>query len=161
MIESEMNARAVIVRDEHILLARLKDDESYTFLPGGKFNVGEYDVDSGSSERDLSIYDALSREVKEEAGLTGRIDDVLGIFSKVYTRSRAAAGADLHFVGFLYRVAPTGGTLRDEVGGSTDTCAWFAPDELRGLRIVGVARHAIELALPGAMLSGPLAGPIE
>lgn len=80
MIESEMNARAVIVRDEHILLARLKDDESYTFLPGGKFNVGEYDVDSGSSERDLSIYDALSREVKEEAGLTVTKAELLGVF---------------------------------------------------------------------------------
>lgn len=143
-----------VVLDEagRILLCRLSADEveagAWT-LPGGGVDFGEH-PDA-----------AVLRELEEESGLTGRIDEVLGIFSKVYTRSRAAAGADLHFVGFLYRVAPTGGTLRDEVDGSTDTCAWFAPDELRGLRIVGVARHAIELALPGAMLSGPLAGPIE
>ena len=105
---------------------------------------------AGSSSASIPD-EAVLRELEEESGLRGRIDDVLGIFSKVYTRSRAANGADLHFVGFLYRVTPVGGQLRDEVNGSTDTCAWIGPDELRKLRIVGVARHAIELALPGAL----------
>lgn len=138
-----------VVLDEagRILLCRLSADEveagAWT-LPGGGVDFGEH-PDA-----------AVLRELEEESGLTGRIDEVLGIFSKVYARSRAAAGADLHFVGFLYRVALTGGTLRDEVDGSTDTCAWFTPDELRGLRIVGVARHAIDLALPGVALPPPL-----
>ena len=130
-----------------ILLVRLAADEveagAWT-LPGGGIEFGEHPDD------------AVRREVVEETGLVARIDGLLGIFSRVYTRSRAANGADLHFVGFLYRVAPTGGTLRDEVDGSTDTCAWFAPDELRSLRIVAVARHALELALPGVTLPSPL-----
>ena len=129
-----------------ILLCRLSADEveagAWT-LPGGGVEFGEHPDE------------AVLREVEEESGLTGRIEEVLGIFSKVYARSRAAGGADLHFVGFLYRVAPTGGALRDEIDGSTDTCAWFAPDQLRSLRIVAVARHAIELALPGAALPPP------
>ncbi len=129
--------------DGRILLCRLGSDEveagAWT-LPGGGVEYGEHpDV-------------AVLRELAEEAGLTGRIEDILGIFSRVYPRSRAADGADLHFVGFLYRVTPTGGELRDEVDGSTDTCAWFAPEELAALRIVGVARHAIELALPAIEL---------
>ncbi len=128
--------------DGRILLCRLSFDEveagAWT-LPGGGVEFGEHPDE------------AVLRELEEESGLRGRIDDVLGIFSKVYTRSRAANGADLHFVGFLYRVTPVGGQLRDEVNGSTDTCAWIGPDELRKLRIVGVARHAIELALPGAL----------
>lgn len=128
--------------DGRILLCRLSADEveagAWT-LPGGGVEYGEHPDD------------AVLRELQEEAGLIGRIDDVLGIFSKVYPHSRAAGGADLHFVGFLYRITPIGGELRDEIDGSTDTCAWFRPDELRDLRIVGVARHAIELALPGAL----------
>ena len=136
--------------DGRILLCRLSSDEveagAWT-LPGGGVEFGEHPDD------------AVLREFEEEAGLRGRIDDVLGIFSKVYTRSRAADGADLHFLGFLYRVAVTGGALRDEVDGSTDTCAWFRPGELRGLRIVGVARHAIELAMPGlGLVASTVAG---
>ena len=128
--------------DGRILLCRLSADEveagAWT-LPGGGVEYGEHPDD------------AVLRELQEEAGLIGRIDDVLGIFSRVYPRSRAAGGADLHFVGLLYRITHIGGELRDEIDGSTDTCAWFRPDELRDLRIVGVARHAIELALPGAL----------
>ena len=126
-----------------VLLCRLSADEveagAWT-LPGGGVEFGEH-PDA-----------AVLRELEEEAGLTGRIDDVLGIFSRVYPRSRAADGGDLHFVGFLYRVTPTGGDLRDEVDGSTDTCAWFEASALRDLRIVGVARSALELALPGVEL---------
>jgi 8-oxo-dGTP pyrophosphatase MutT (NUDIX family) len=128
--------------DGRILLCRLSADEveagAWT-LPGGGVEFGEHP--------DATVL----RELEEEAGLSGRIDEVLGTFSRVYPRSRAASGADLHFIGFLYRVTPTGGELRDEIDGSTDTCAWFRPDELRTLRIVGVARHAIELALPGVL----------
>ena len=143
---TRLGAYAVTIdEDGRILLCRLAADEveagAWT-LPGGGVEFGEHPDDT------------VLRELAEESGLTGRIDDVLGIFSKVYTRSRAAGGADLHFVGFLYRVTPTGGALRDEIEGSTDTCAWIGPDELRTLRIVGVAQHAIELALPGAL--GPV-----
>ena len=130
-----------------ILLCRLSADEveagAWT-LPGGGVEYGEH-PDA-----------AVLREFEEEAGLTGRIDSVLGNFSRVYPRSRAADGADMHFIGFLYLVTATGGELRDELDGSTDTCAWFAPGDLAALRIVGVARHAIELALPGVDLPGPL-----
>ena len=140
---TRLGSYAVSIDGEgRILLCRLSPDEvepgAWT-LPGGGIEFGEHPDE------------AVLRELEEESGLTGRIDGILGIFSKVYARSRAAAGGDLHFIGFLYRVTPVGGELRDEVDGSTDTCAWIGPDELRTIRIVGVARHAIELALPGAL----------
>ena len=144
---TRLGSYAVSVDAEgRILLCRLSFDEveagAWT-LPGGGVEFGEHPDE------------AVLRELTEEAGLIGRIDGLLGIFSRVYQRSRAAAGGDLHFVGFLYRVTPTGGELRDEVEGSTDMCAWFGPDELAALRIVGVARHAIALALPGALPDEP------
>ena len=144
---TRLGAYAVVVDEtERILLARLSADEveagAWT-LPGGGVEFGEHPDD------------AVLRELLEETGLEGRIEGVLGIFSKVYPRSRAAAGADLHFLGFLYRVKPTGGELRDEIEGSTDRAQWFGREELRGLRIVAVARHAIELGLPGVELPPP------
>jgi 8-oxo-dGTP pyrophosphatase MutT (NUDIX family) len=136
----------VLDNEDRILLCRLSADEveagAWT-LPGGGVEFGEHPDET------------VLRELEEEAGLTGRIDDVLGIFSKVYKRSRAAGGADLHFIGFLYQMTPVGGALRDEVEGSTDTCAWFLPDELAALRIVGVARHAIRRVLPGLAIPEP------
>lgn len=144
---TRLGAYAVSVdADGRILLCRLSPDEvepgAWT-LPGGGVEFGEHPDET------------VLRELEEEAGLVGRIDDVLGIFSKVYLRSRAAGGADLHFIGFLYHVTPVGGALRDEIEGSTDTCAWFRPAELSDLRIVGVARHAIRLVLPGVAIPEP------
>ena len=145
---TRLGAYAVALDEERrILLCRLSPDEveagAWT-LPGGGVEFGEHPDDT------------VLRELAEESGLTGRIEDVLGIFSKVYTRSRAADGADLHFLGFLYGVVVTGGSISNEVDGSTDTCAWFRPDELAALRTVGVARHAIRLAMPGLDIPEPV-----
>jgi hypothetical protein len=41
-----------------------------------------------------------------------------------------------------------GGDLRDEIDGSTDTSAWFAPEDLAGIRLVELAEYAVGLAYP-------------
>jgi 8-oxo-dGTP diphosphatase len=50
-------------------------------------------------------------------------------------------------VRILYRVRVVGGVLRDEVGGSSDTCAWIPAATLQQLPLV-------ELAWMGARLAG-------
>lgn len=37
-------------------------------------------------------------------------------------------------------------SLRDELDGSTDTCAWFPLDQARALPLVDLAEHGISLA---------------
>jgi 8-oxo-dGTP diphosphatase len=130
-----------ICRDDagRILLARLSalevDVGAWT-LPGGGVDFGEH-PDA-----------AAIRELNEETGLDGEIEEVAGIFSHVYHWSTFADGANLHFLGIVYRMRIVGGDLRDEIDGSTDTCAWFSEAELAGIRLVELARYAVGLAYP-------------
>jgi ADP-ribose pyrophosphatase YjhB (NUDIX family) len=128
---------ALCVDDERILLARLSaievDVGAWT-LPGGGLEFGEH-PDA-----------AVIRELEEETGFHGQIDEIAGVFSHVYPRSRAAQGADLHFLGIVYHVRIVGGGLRDETDGSTDSARWFRRAELDDIRLVEIARFGIDLA---------------
>ncbi len=135
---TRLGAYALCLDDaDRILLTRLSAIEveagAWT-LPGGGVDFGEH-PDA-----------AVVRELEEETGLIGEIGEVAGIFSHVYPHSRFASGADLHFLGILYRVRIVGGALRDEVDGTTDRCAWLSRPELAGIRLVGIARHGVALA---------------
>jgi ADP-ribose pyrophosphatase YjhB (NUDIX family) len=123
--------------DERVLLARLSaievDVGAWT-LPGGGVDFGEHPDD------------AVIRELEEETGYLGAIESIAGVFSHVYRRSRAAEGQDLHFLGILYHVRIVGGSLRDEVDGTTDAARWFGREELAAIRLVEIAQHGVELA---------------
>jgi ADP-ribose pyrophosphatase YjhB (NUDIX family) len=124
-----------------VLLARLaaiEVDAGAWTLPGGGVDFGEHPDH------------AVIRELEEETGYAGEIEEVAGVFSHVYHHSRAANGADLHFLGILYHVRIVGGQLRDELDGTTDTARWVAPAELAELRLVEIARRGVELALARA-----------
>jgi 8-oxo-dGTP pyrophosphatase MutT (NUDIX family) len=128
---------------DRLLLARLSAVEveygAWT-LPGGGVDFGEH-PDA-----------AAVRELEEETGLRGEIAGVAGIFSHVYERSQFARGADLHFLGIVYRVRIVGGELRDEIDGTTDTCSWFSRDDLQNMRLVFLAKFGASLAFPGLEL---------
>jgi 8-oxo-dGTP diphosphatase len=140
---TRLGSYSLCLDGDRILLARLSaievDVGAWT-MPGGGVTLGEHPDE------------ACLRELEEETGLTGEIDGVAGIFSHVYERSRFARGADLHFLGIVYRVRITGGGLRDETDGTTDTAAWIPRDELASLRLVELAKFGCELAFPGIVL---------
>jgi 8-oxo-dGTP pyrophosphatase MutT (NUDIX family) len=136
---TRLGGYALCADDEgRILLARLaaiEVDAGAWTLPGGGIDFGEH-PDA-----------AVIRELEEETGYVGEIEAIAGVFSHVYERSRAAGGADLHFLGILYHVRVVGGALRDELHGTTDTARWMSPAEIAGVRLVEIARYGVELAL--------------
>ena len=101
---------------------------------------------------------AVLRELTEETGYVGELEDLVGVTDRVF---HEVDGADrLHAIRILYRVRLTGGELRDEPKGSTDTCRWFtirgaqAPSRRAGtLRARPRARRAGELSHPEPMHS--------
>lgn len=123
-------AAYAIITDEcdKLLLAHWRDGRhSGWTLPGGGIDPGE------------APEDAVVREVYEETGYHAEVGELLGIDSRVIpvgSRLDPGAGEPLHALRIIYRARVTGGTLRNEVDGSTDEAAWFRPEEVGGLRQV-------------------------
>lgn len=113
-------AYAVCVDAGRLLLARYvgHGDRRWT-LPGGGLEHGE------------DPYDAVVREVEEETGYAIEVERLLGIHSarRTYPRGRFTV-ADHHALRVMYAARITGGTLRHEVGGSTDLAAWIPVDRV-------------------------------
>ncbi|MGJ7905511.1 NUDIX domain-containing protein [Actinopolyspora sp. H202] len=74
---TELIARAVIRRDEHLLLAR-QIGKAWSFLPGGHVEPGEH------------IEAALRREITEELGTTAEITGFVGAVEHGYTENEIA-----------------------------------------------------------------------
>ena len=137
-------AYAVCVDDRlGILLCRLapgstRDRDGWWTLPGGGIDHGEHPRD------------AVLRELGEETGLAGEVVELLEVdsWSRVLPAWGAAAAADFHAIGILYRVRITGGALRPEVGGTTDEARWFSLEEARRSPIVDVVTLAIRRIEP-------------
>jgi ADP-ribose pyrophosphatase YjhB (NUDIX family) len=134
-----IGAYAICLDEERrVLLCRIHEptpDNGRWTLPGGGVEFGE------------SPDDTVLRELEEETGLLGERGDVIGVFSRIYDATVTVRRRTLHMIGIAYSVRVTGGSLRDEIGGTTDTCAWFTEDEARALPLVALAEWALPLAL--------------
>lgn len=133
-----VSAYALCTEGESILLCRIapgatRESDGRWTLPGGGLEHGEHPRDG-----------AL-RELAEETGLTGEVIELLDVESSSARLPAWHEHAPTHFhaLQILYRVRVTGGTLSNEVGGTTDEARWFTFEEARQAAIVEI----VELAL--------------
>ena len=106
-------------------------------LPGGGLDFGEAPAT------------AVLRELSEESGYEGEIIELADVADHLYTGSAGdPAGVDgpMHAIRIVYRVRIVGGSLRDEVDGSTDTCAWFTLQAAARLHLASLARSSLRIA---------------
>jgi ADP-ribose pyrophosphatase YjhB (NUDIX family) len=130
-------AYGVIVDDGRMLLAHWNEGgRSGWTLPGGGIEEGEDPAD------------AAVREIKEETGYDGVLDELLGIDSHIVAGDQRIdrSGRALHALRIVYRAHVTAGELTNEADGSTDQAAWFPIAQVATLRRVGLVDIAMRMA---------------
>jgi ADP-ribose pyrophosphatase YjhB (NUDIX family) len=125
-------------RDGEVLLVRVADrgpGHGLWMVPGGGLKFGEDPLDG------------LVREVVEETGLEVLPGELLGVRSTVIEPADTISRHRIQAVGILYRATVAGGSLNDEVDGSTDLARWIGADKLNSLPLARLATWAIGLVL--------------
>ncbi|MGI9611826.1 MAG: NUDIX hydrolase [Acidimicrobiales bacterium] len=131
-------AYAVCIEDERVLLARVSDGLTTAglwVLPGGGIDWGE------------PPEDAAVREVHEETGLDVSITGSVGVYSMIWDRSLERPYGPVHALSIIYTAEVVGGTLTNEVDGSTDLAAWQPLSGLDELPMLEAAAFGLGLAL--------------
>ncbi|MGW1158022.1 NUDIX hydrolase [Streptomyces sp. NPDC002519] len=130
--KSRVAAYAICVRDGKLLLARGRDRDG----------TPEWTLPGGGTEHGEDPYDTVLREVGEETGYLVELTGLLGVNSVRHSfHDRFGRAVDHHGLRLVYEARVTGGTLRNEVGGSTDLAAWHdlaAVPELKRVRLVDI-----------------------
>lgn len=116
-MKARIRAAALAVRDNRVLLARhVKSGREYYLLPGG------------GVEDDELAREALARELREEAGVTGRIGDLR------YVVETSSPNGARHVLQLVFD-ADVDGEIGESIDPRVAGCAWHPVEDLRRLRI--------------------------
>lgn len=131
----------VALRDGAVLLVQASAATARPgawWLPGGGLDFGE------------SLEAGLIRELREETGLTVRVDSLLTAISDHVDHPEGP----LHSIRLIYQVTPVGGQLVAERDGSTDAVAWHPLEVAAELRSPPFVREVLRSLLPGQVGRG-------
>lgn len=132
-----MAAYGWIERDGLVLLSKIAPGYAGAgrwTLPGGGVDWGEHPEQT------------MRRELQEETGLTGTIEEQLGIGSERFEPSRFNGYTAVHAVRLIFRVSASGAPQVMEVAGSTIEVAWLPLASVRDLPIAPLVELGLELA---------------
>jgi len=135
--------RAVIVRDEHLLLVNA--------WPGQISDL--WCAPGGGVERGQSLPDALIREVFEETGLT------IAVGAPCLVNEFHDPARDFHQVDIYFRATITGGDLRadwSDPAGVVNRWRWVTAAQMAALRFKPDSLPAVAFGPEGAVLYDPL-----
>lgn len=108
--DTRLGGYAVIVRDDHVLLALWNEPEVPTWtLPGGGIDLHE------------DLEDGVVREVLEESGYDVELTGLVGVHTFAVQREERW----LRHVHVAFTARVVGGELTAEVDGSTDEARWI------------------------------------
>ncbi|MBB5909645.1 NUDIX hydrolase [Actinoalloteichus hymeniacidonis] len=133
--EIRIGSYAVCREEDRILLARFvgRSGTMRWTLPGGGLDHAEDPLD------------AVVREVEEETGFRTEVDALLGVNSQRRHVQRDGLPVDHHALQIFYAVHIVGGSLRHEIGGSTDQARWFDVAEVDSLECFELVALGLEL----------------
>jgi ADP-ribose pyrophosphatase YjhB (NUDIX family) len=117
-------------------LSAITERQGWWTLPGGGVEFGEHPEQT-----------AL-RELHEETGLHGRVEELLAVDSLTRVARNEDDGRtyDYHSVRIVYRTDAAAGDLKHEAVGSTDLAAWYTRAELDALPLVEMGNLGVNLA---------------
>ena len=123
--DTRLAAYAVLVRDDHVLLALWNEPaEPLWTLPGGGVELHE------------TVAEAAVREVREETGYDVELGGVLGVHVRVVPPAGRRIRTDrwCKHVWVVYEARVVAGDLTAEVDGSTEEARWIPLADVPTLR---------------------------
>jgi len=126
-----VGAGAVVHRKGRVLLVKRRNppNEGRWALPGGLVELGE------------GVQDAAIREVKEETGLTVKIEGLLDVQTDLHTDARSRI--EYHYILVDYLARPVSGRLR--LNSESSDSGWFVRGQLPRLAMSGGTRTILEM----------------
>lgn len=123
------------------------DDDRALLALWNESSKPKWTVPGGGLEAEETVEEALIREVEEETGYTVEPGRLLGIHSFWVPPGRrlTPTGRGLKVVRVIYDIVIVGGSLTNELDGSTDEARWIPIVEIPQLPHVDLVDIALEM----------------